>query len=72
MANTLADDYRRDGFVFPVDVLSATDVQQLRADLEAAENQLLDQPQKLALLRAYPEPRVHVSPAALHWLASAR
>ena len=55
MANTLADDYRRDGFVFPVDVLSATDAQQLRADLEAAENQLRDQPQKLALLRAYPD-----------------
>lgn len=54
-AGTIKADYHRDGFAFPIDVVSATEAQQLRSDLETAEKQLQDQPDKLALLRSYPD-----------------
>lgn len=54
MASTFAADYARDGFVFPVDILPCAEAEALRADLEAGEAALVDDPQKLALLRGYP------------------
>ena len=47
--------YERDGFVFPIDVLSAEETAELRADLESAEAELADDEEKFALLRAYPD-----------------
>lgn len=52
---SIAEIYDRDGFVFPVDVVSADEAQAVRADLEAAEAELVDDPKKLAVLRAYPD-----------------
>lgn len=54
-ANDVAARYERDGFVSPIDVMSAADAQTLRADLESAEAQLADDPSRLALLRSYPD-----------------
>jgi hypothetical protein len=54
MASTLAADYARDGFVFPVDILTPAEAQALRADLEAGEAALADDLQKRSLLRGYP------------------
>ncbi len=51
----IADAYRRDGFVFPYDVVDEPQANIIRADLEAAEAELAEQPEKLALLRAYPD-----------------
>lgn len=53
--SSIADTYARDGFVFPVPIVSAEEAQGLRADLESAEASLADEPEKLALLRAYPD-----------------
>jgi ectoine hydroxylase-related dioxygenase (phytanoyl-CoA dioxygenase family) len=50
-ANGLAETYRRDGFVFPIDVLSDAEAQSIRADLEAAEAELAADPERSALLR---------------------
>lgn len=47
--------YERDGFVFPIDVLERREAEAVRADLEAAEAELADDPKRLALLRAYPD-----------------
>ena len=52
---TLAADYDRDGFVFPFDILSAEEAGAIRADLEAAEAELADDPPRLGLLRSYPD-----------------
>ncbi|MEM7427082.1 MAG: phytanoyl-CoA dioxygenase family protein [Pseudomonadota bacterium] len=54
-AESIAEIYDRDGFVFPVDVVSEPDAKAVRADLEAAESELADDPERLALLRAYPD-----------------
>lgn len=51
----IAEVYRRDGFVFPLDVVCETEAQAIRADLQAAEAELAGEPDKLALLRAYPD-----------------
>ena len=48
-----AERYARDGFVFPIDVLDAEQTQALRADLEAAETELADDPERLSMLRTY-------------------
>ena len=50
-----AETYRRDGFVFPIDAVNAEEAQAIRADLEAAEAELAGEPEKLALLRSYPD-----------------
>ena len=50
-ANGLAETYRRDGFVFPVEVLSEAEAGSIRADLEAAEAEVADDPERSALLR---------------------
>ncbi len=47
--------YDSDGFVFPLDILTADEAQALRDDLETAEAELSHDPEKLALLRSYPD-----------------
>ena len=51
----IGDVYTRDGFVFPIDVVSAEEAEQVRADLEAAEAELANDARRLAVLRAYPD-----------------
>jgi hypothetical protein len=51
----IAGAYGRDGFVFPLDIMSAAEAQALRDDLEAAEAELAGDPERLALLRSYPD-----------------
>ena len=51
-----ADAYRRDGFVFPMDVISEAEAIPIRADFEAAEAELADDPEDpihLAHLKKY-------------------
>jgi len=55
MSEALAQAYERDGFAFPVDVVSASEAQEIRDDLELAESDLADDPEKLMLLRSYPD-----------------
>ncbi len=52
---SLADAYARDGYFCPIDVLSHDEAQAIRADLETAEAELADEPEKLALLMSYPD-----------------
>jgi ectoine hydroxylase-related dioxygenase (phytanoyl-CoA dioxygenase family) len=47
--------YDEDGFVFPLDALDPSEAAELRDDLESAERELADDPEKLALLRTYPD-----------------
>ncbi|MGI9405344.1 MAG: phytanoyl-CoA dioxygenase family protein [Hyphomicrobiaceae bacterium] len=54
-ADGIAETYDRDGFVFPVNVISAKEAQGIRDDFETAERELADEPEKLALLYAYPD-----------------
>ena len=51
----LAQTYERDGFTFPVDVVNALEAQEIRDDLELAESELSDDPERLMLLRSYPD-----------------
>ncbi|NNE82228.1 MAG: phytanoyl-CoA dioxygenase family protein [Silicimonas sp.] len=51
----IADAYARDGFVLPIDVLSEEKAQALRGDVERAEAKLANDPDRLALLRTYPD-----------------
>lgn len=53
--NSLAERYRRDGFVFPLPVVSSREAQTLRDELERAEAEVMHDAEKLALLRAYPD-----------------
>ena len=55
MLEALAQTYERDGFAFPVDVISASEAQEIRDDLELAESDLAGDPEKLMLLRSYPD-----------------
>ncbi|SVB49665.1 uncharacterized protein METZ01_LOCUS202519, partial [marine metagenome] len=55
MLDALSQTYERDGFAFPVDVISASETQEIRDDLELAELDLADDPEKLMLLRSYPD-----------------
>ncbi len=50
----IAETYDRDGFVFPIDVMPKDEAEAVRADLEAAEAELANDPERLALLRSYP------------------
>ena len=52
---SIAERYDESGFVFPIDVVSPDEAQALRVDLETAERELADDPERLALLRAYPD-----------------
>lgn len=47
--------YDEDGFVFPLDAVDPSEAAALRDDLESAERELADEPEKLALLRTYPD-----------------
>ena len=47
--------YNRDGFVIPIDVISDAEARTLRQDLETAEAELASEPDRLALLRSYPD-----------------
>lgn len=51
---SVAERYARDGFVFPLDVMDPAAAKALRADYEAAEAELADDPERLKLLRTYP------------------
>jgi len=51
----IASAYERDGFVFPYAVMSEDEAAAIRADLEAAEAQLAERPDDLAILRSYPD-----------------
>ena len=55
MLDALSQTYERDGFAFPVDVVSASEAQEIRDDLELAELDLAGDPEKLMLLRSYPD-----------------
>ena len=52
---TIAETYERDGFVFPVDIVSEAEAKELRADLEAGERELADDSEKLSMLLSYPD-----------------
>lgn len=54
MLSKLAAEYDRDGFVCPLDILSAAEAQALRTDLEAAEAECASDPKRLSLVRGYP------------------
>ncbi len=47
--------YARDGFVFPIDAMGEAEARAIRADLEKAETEVADDPEKLMLLRSYPD-----------------
>lgn len=52
--DAIAETYDRDGFVFPIDVVDPAVAEAVRADLERAESECADDPEKLALVRSYP------------------
>jgi len=52
---SIHETYERNGFVFPIDVMSTAEASQLRADLEHAERELAGNSEKLMLLRSYPD-----------------
>ncbi len=54
-SSSIAETYARDGFAFPIDVVSEEEAKAARADLEKAEAELADDAEKLALLRSYPD-----------------
>ncbi|MGI9373624.1 MAG: phytanoyl-CoA dioxygenase family protein, partial [Hyphomicrobiales bacterium] len=43
------------GFVFPIDIVEVEEARKLRAELEEAEAKLADDPERLGLLRTYPD-----------------
>lgn len=53
-APEIAARYDRDGFVCPLDILSAAEAQALRAELEQAEAEVANDPKRLAMVRGYP------------------
>ena len=50
----LTDDYARDGFVFPLDIVTEAEAGALRADLERGEAELAGDRKRLGLLRGFP------------------
>ncbi|MEM7090880.1 MAG: phytanoyl-CoA dioxygenase family protein [Pseudomonadota bacterium] len=51
----MAKAYETDGFVAPIDILTAEEAQVLRTDFETAEAELSDDPARLKLLYTYPD-----------------
>ena len=51
----ISQTYNEEGFIAPIDVISKQEAKTLRTDLEAAELELSGNPEKLALLKAYPD-----------------
>ena len=54
-SQSIHETYVHDGFVFPIDAISEKEARAVRADLESAEAELADDPEKLMLLRSYPD-----------------
>lgn len=52
---SIAAAYDRDGFFLPIDIMSPAEAKVIRADLEAAEAELADDPEKLRILHTYPD-----------------
>ncbi|HAN60263.1 MAG TPA: phytanoyl-CoA dioxygenase family protein, partial [Gammaproteobacteria bacterium] len=52
---SLAETYARDGFVFPIEVVDSFEASSIQNDLEKAEAELAHNPEKLGLVRAYPD-----------------
>lgn len=52
-ADNVAETFARNGFVFPVDVMNEAEAGAVRTDLEQAETELADDPEKLMLARSY-------------------
>ena len=52
--NNIASKYTEEGFVAPIEVMTAKETLNLRLDFEDAEAELVNQPEKQALLRSYP------------------
>ena len=50
-----AETYARDGFVFPIEVMDNCEASSIQNDLEKAETELAHDPEKLGLVRAYPD-----------------
>ena len=46
--------YEETGFVFPIEVVSHQEINQIRKDFELAEYELRNDPKRLSLLRSYP------------------
>ncbi|NKB58699.1 MAG: phytanoyl-CoA dioxygenase family protein [Alphaproteobacteria bacterium] len=53
--SAIAETYERDGFVFPIDIVSEAEAKEIRADLEAGEKELADRPDELSMLHSYPD-----------------
>ena len=53
--DSINETYVNDGFVCPVDVVPEAEAKAVRADLERAEAECSDDPEKLALVRSYPD-----------------
>ena len=53
--------YARDGYVFPLEVMSQDEAAMLRADYEAAELMLAGDDDKMRLLRLYPDQLEQIS-----------
>jgi ectoine hydroxylase-related dioxygenase (phytanoyl-CoA dioxygenase family) len=51
----ISQTYTQDGFVFPIDATSEAEAKAIRADLERAEAEVADDPEKLGLVRSYPD-----------------
>jgi len=47
--------FDEDGFVFPLDAIDPSEAAELREDLESAERELIDDFERLGLLRTYPD-----------------
>ena len=50
----IASAYKEKGFIAPLDIVSKQNADALRSDFEMAEKELSSNPEKLALLKAYP------------------
>jgi len=53
-SSAIADAYARDGFVFPIDIVSEAEAAEIRSDLEAAEARYADDPKRLGAIRGFP------------------
>ena len=51
----MATTYAEDGYVAPIDILTAAEARVLRDDFESAEAELANDPAKLKLLNSYPD-----------------
>ena len=52
--NNIVAKYANDGFVAPLDIMTTQEALEIRLDFEDAEAQLANDPEKMALLRSYP------------------